>query len=310
MDFEGNRALENNVKNRELIGTLLVVLAGISWGMTGIFVRYFSGLGLSSLQITVFKIAFAALAMLAYCLVFDRDALKIKKCDIWVFAGAGFISMDFFTICYFSTIQSTSLSVAAVLLYLAPAIVMLMSIPLFGEKISALKCVSCALAFAGCVLTAGIIGSGTAISASSLVTGVLSAFGYALYSIFGQISINRGYGPMTMTTYTFLFATVGTLFLLKPAEIAEAASKTSLPVFIGALALMSAVVTLIPYTVYTIGLTYIRPSKASIIASVEPVTATIVGAIVFKEFPDVFGIIGIVCVLGAVVLLNIRKNGT
>lgn len=301
--------MESNVKNRELIGTLLVVLAGISWGMTGIFVRYFTELGLSSLQITVFKIAFAALAMLAYCLVFDRDALKIKKCDIWVFAGAGFISMDFFTICYFSTIQSTSLSVAAVLLYLAPAIVMLMSIPLFGEKISALKCVSCALAFAGCVLTAGIIGSGTAIPMMSLVTGVLSAFGYALYSIFGQFSINRGYGPMTMTTYTFLFATVGALFLLKPAEIAEAASKTSLPVFIGVLALMSAVVTLIPYTVYTIGLTYIRPSKASIIASVEPVTATIVGAIVFKEFPDVFGIIGIVCVLGAVVLLNIRKNG-
>lgn len=300
--------MEKTVKNRELIGTLLVVLAGISWGVTGIFVRYFTELGLSSLQITVFKIAFAALVMLLYCLVFNRDALKIEKRDIWVFAGAGFISMDFFTICYFSTIQSTSLSVAAVLLYVAPAIVMLMSIPLFGEKLSILKCISCVLAFIGCVLTAGIIGSGTAIPAASLATGLLSAFGYALYSIFGQIALNKGYQPMTMTTYTFLFATVGALFLLKPAEVAEAASKTSAPVFVGVLMLMSIVVSLLPYILYTNGLTYIRPSKASIIASVEPVTATVVGALVFHEIPDLFGFIGILCVLGAVVLLNIKKT--
>lgn len=302
--------MEIKSKNRELIGTLLVVLAGISWGMTGIFVRYFSSLGLSSLLITVFKIAFASIVMLLYCLAFKREALKIAPRDIWIFAGAGFISMDFFTICYFSTIQSTSLSVAAVLLYLAPAIVMLMSIPLFGEKLDALKCISCVFAFAGCVLTAGIIGSETAIPVKSLFTGVMSAFGYALYSIFGQISINRGYGPMTMTTYTFLFATVGALFFFDPAEVADAANKTSMPTFLGVLLLMSMVVSLIPYVLYTNGLTYIRPSKTSIIASVEPVTATIIGAVVFGEFPDVYGFVGIACVLGAVVLLNIRSSET
>lgn len=295
------------MKNRELTGTLLVIIAGVSWGMTGLFVRYFTGLGLSSLQISVFKIVFAALAMLIYCFAFNREALKIKKRDIWIFAGAGFVSMDFFTICYFSTIQSTSLSVAAVMLYLAPAIVMLLSIPFFGERLNVLKCISCVLAFVGCVLTAGIIGSATAIPTSSLITGILSAFGYALYSIFSQFSINRGYQPMTMTTYTFLFATLGLMFFLKPSEIAEAASGTSVPLFMGILLLMSLIVTLLPYTVYTIGLTYIRPSKASIIASVEPVTATVVGAIAFSEFPDAFGVAGIICVLSAVVLLNIRK---
>lgn len=300
--------MEKNIKNRELMGTMLVVLAGVSWGMTGIFVRYFTRLGLSSLQITVFKIAFAALVMLLYCLLFNRNALKINVRDIWIFAGAGFISMDFFTICYFNTIQNTSLSVAAVLLYLAPAIVMLISIPLFGERLSILKCVSCVLAFAGCFLTAGIIGSGTAIPTSSLITGVLAAFGYALYSIFGQISLNKGYAPMTMTTYTFLFASLGAMFFIRPVEIAEAAAEVTVPVLIGMLILMSVVVTLFPYIVYTNGLTYIRPSKASIIASVEPVTATIIGAVLFKEIPDIFGFVGILCVLGAIVLLNIRKS--
>ena len=303
MENQGNKN-----KSTELIGSVFVIIAGVLWGVTGIFVRYFTSLGISSLQITVFKIGIAAIVMLLYCLIFNRKMLKIKLKDIWIFAGAGFISMDFFTYCYFSTIQTTSLSVAAVLLYAAPAMVMLMSVIFFKEKLSVIKCVSCVLAFLGCVLTAGIIGSGASIPMTSLATGLLSAFGYALYSIFGQFAINRGYKPLTMTTYTFLFATLGSLIFFRPAEVAESVSKTSMPMFFLMIALMSITVSLLPYIFYTTGLTKIRPSKASIIASVEPVTATIIGALVFAEYPDILGILGILCVIGAVVLLNTKKS--
>ncbi|MDD6807147.1 MAG: DMT family transporter [Oscillospiraceae bacterium] len=294
---------------RELVGTLLVVAAATSWGLTGIFVRYFTSLGLSSLQITVFKIFFASIVLLIYCLIFNREALKINLKDIWIFAGAGLISMDFFSVCYFSTIQSTSLSVAAVLLYGAPAIVMLMSAVLFKDKITLIKVLACAVAFLGCFFTAGIIGSGTTIPFNAFCTGILSAFGYALYSIFGQISINKGYKPITMTTYTFLFAAVGTMTFFRPSEIVAAAGRTSTIKFVLVMVLMSFIVSLLPYILYTNGLTFIKPSKASIIASVEPVAATVVGAVVFSEMPDVFGFIGIVCVVTAVVLLNLNSSG-
>lgn len=295
-------------EKNELIGTLLVVAAATSWGLTGIFVRYFTGLGLSSLQITVFKMLFAAVVLVLYCLIFNREAFKINPKDIWVFAGAGFISMDFFSVCYFSTIQKTSLSVAAVLLYAAPAIVMLISAVLFKDKITLVKVLACVVAFLGCVFTAGIIGSGEGIPTNALVTGLLSAFGYALYSIFGQISINKGYKPVTMTTYTFLFATVGSMTFFHPSEVFAAAEKTSSIKFVLIMVLMSFVVSLLPYILYTTGLTFIKPSKASIIASVEPVAATIVGAIVFAEYPDIFGFLGILCVVMAVVLLNINTK--
>lgn len=297
--------MEKDVR-KDLLGSVLVIAAGVFWGLTGIFVRFFTNLGLSSMQITVFKIAFAALLLLFYCLIADRNLLKVKLRDLWVFVCAGIISLDFFTICYFSTIQSTSLSVAAVLLYAAPAFVMLFSVLFFGEKLSVQKCVSCAIAFLGCFLVSGMLGGSVSISLRALGTGLLSAIGYALYSIFGDVALKKGYKPVTITTYTFIFASFGLLFIIKPDEIVAAAAKTSLPIFIFMMLLISVTVSLLPYICYTIGLTYIRPSKASIIASVEPVTATVVGAVAFREYPDIYGVVGILCVVGAIVLLNVK----
>ena len=295
------------MKNKEWQGILLVVVAGILWGTTGTFVRTFTKLGLSSLQISVFKVIVAALILFLYTLIFKRDMLKIKFRDIWVFIASGIISLDFFTFCYFTTIQNTSLSVAAVLLYTAPAFVMLMSAVLFKEKVTVQKIIACLMAFIGCVLTAGVVGNGFSVPGKYLLTDVLSGIGYALYSIFGEIALRKGYKPLTVTTYTFLFATVGFMFIIKPKEIMAAADKApSYFWFFGLLTVMSIVVSLMPYVCYTNGLTRVNPSKASIIASVEPITATLIGTFVFKEYPDIYGVLGIVCVVAAIVLLNIR----
>lgn len=293
-------------KNSQIAGTLQVMLAGMLWGTTGTFVRFFTNIGLSTTQVSVFKIAFAAVILLLFSLIYDKSLLKVAPKDLWIFACAGIISLDFFTVCYFSTIASTSLSVAAVLLYSSPVIVLVLSAILFGDKITPVKVAACIIAFVGCFMCAGLIGSGTSISTRSLITGLLSALGYGLYSIFGQIGMNKGYKPLTVTTYTFLFAAIGCLVLVSPSEISEAMAQTTPIKFIGMAVLISVVVSLLPYIFFTRGLQLVSPSKASIIASIEPVTATVVGILVFKEFPDVFGYIGIALVLCAIVLLNIK----
>ena len=73
---------------------------------------------------------------------------------------------------------------------------------------------------------------------------------------------------------------------------------------------MSVTVSLAPYLLYTNGLKRTSPGTASITASIEPVTATVVGALVFHELPDLYGYIGIALVLGAIVLLNINTSKT
>lgn len=291
-----------------LLGTVLVLLAGICWGTSGIFVRQFTDWNLTTMQQTFFKVCIAGIFMLLYCVIFDRSVLKVKLKDLWIFLGAGVFSLTFFTWCYFSTIQATSLSTAAILLYLAPTIVMLLSAVLFKERITKTKVIACVAAFAGCVFVSGIIGNATPLPVRALITGLLSALGYAFYSIFSQLALNRGYNPMTISTYAFLFATVTAVPFLHPAQIAPTIAEVTPFKFFGLLATMSVVVSLAPYLLYTNGLKRTTPGTASITASIEPVTATVIGALVFHEWPDLFGYLGIALVLAAILLLNINHS--
>ena len=66
--------------------------------------------------------------------------------------------------------------------------------------------------------------------------------------------------------------------------------------------------TVIPYITYTLGLTAMENSKASIIASVEPVAATVLGILVFHEKMTISNLIGIVLVIGAIVVCNVEGS--
>ncbi len=301
---------KNTPDKTSLLGTLFVMIAGISWGTSGLFVRYFTSLGMSAMQLTLFKCFIPGVVLLLFCGLFRRDVLKVKLKDLWVFICLGVVSLTFFTWCYFSTIQAASMSAAAILLYLAPTLVMLMSAALFREKITANKAVACVLAFAGCVCVSGFLGNAAPLPFRAIVTGLLSALGYALYSIFGQIALNKGYDPLTLPVYAFLFAGLSALPFAHPAEIAAAASGTSPLKFWGMLVLMACMVSLLPYICYSNGLLRSTPGRASITASIEPVTATVLGALFFHELPDLWGYLGIALVIGAILLLNVNISKT
>ena len=64
----------------------------------------------------------------------------------------------------------------------------------------------------------------------------------------------------------------------------------------------------LPYLLYTFGLSGLETGKASILASFEPVVATLVGIFVFHETLTPLSALGCVCVLSAVVLLNLKRR--
>ena len=137
-----------------------VLAAGTLWGIMGIFVRKLGTYGFSSIQIASLRIIFGALIFLAITVIWKRELLKIEIRDIGLFPGMGLVSLLLFTICYFTTINMASLSVAAILLYTSPIWVMLMSLVCFKEKMTKRKVLAAAMAFGGCVLVSGV-GSGT-----------------------------------------------------------------------------------------------------------------------------------------------------
>lgn len=291
---------------RKHIAALCVAAAGFLWGIIGIFVRIFTQAGLSPMQTAAVRITVTAVIMTAGLLIFNRRLLFIRFRHIWCFIGTGLISIVMFTYCYFRTIGLTSLSAAAVLLYTAPVMVMAMSAVLFGEKVTVIKIVACAAAFAGCILVSGVIGS-ERISAEAVITGLLSAFGYALYSIFGRYALGYGYHPLTITAYTFIFACAGVLPLCGLPDIADKLAAGGFRII--ALGVLLGVLTAaLPYFLYTAGLAKTEPGRASVIASVEPAVATLAGILFFNETPTSGGFCGIALVITAVILMNFKKE--
>ena len=284
---------------------MFVLSAGTLWGVMGVFVRKLGTYGFSPLQIACLRILFGAVLFLLITAVFRRDLLKIQPRDVGLFLGMGLISLLLFTVCYFTTISLASLSVAAILLYTSPIWVMLMSAVCFREKITRRKLLCAAMAFGGCVLVSGI-GSAASLSPMVIVTGLLSAVGYGLYSIFGTFAL-RKYQPLTVTTYAFLFGAAGALLLCNPAQIARVICESGQPGRLVLLITVTAFVTaVLPYLLYTVGLSHMRASAAAIMASIEPVVATAAGALVFGEALTIPAFIGIALVLAAIVVLNAR----
>ena len=299
-----------NLADRKQFAPLLVVLAGMCWGIIGLFSKQLSADGFSPLQIAFIRVGIATVLVWLYLFIFNRGKLKIKFRDIWMFIGTGVLSLVFFSVMYFSAIQMTTLSIAAVLLYTAPCFVLIMSAIIFHEKITTKKTIAMLMAFLGCICTTGLFkaffaGSGIGgVSLIGILLGIGSGFGYALYSIFGTAALKK-YDSVTVTAYTFLFAAVTMLPFCVNRE------------FFGLIqhgpALMNAVFiaifsTIVPYLLYTQGLKDTEPGKASVLAFSEPLTATLTGLIVFKEALTLGGIIGILLIFFSIVFLNTKEK--
>ena len=283
-----------------------IIAAGCMWGSMGIWVRRCTAAGLDSMQILALRVSVTSVIMAVFLFIYNRKLLKIRLNDLWCFLGTGVCSIVFFGYCYNRTIVLASLSVAAILLYTAPIFVMIMSRFLFGEKLSAKKVTALFLAFAGCVCVTGILSGTSAVSTAGILTGLGSGFGYALYSIFSRFALEREYHPFTITLYTFVCATAAVLFLTDWSTLGAFLTETPTNFLYGIG--YGIVTTVLPYILYTYGLSRVENSRASIMATVEPVVATVIGVLVFHEKMTVMGAVGVILVLAALVILNGKQG--
>lgn len=292
---------------KERKSAFCVVTAGVLWGIIGIFIKNLSAGGLDSFQITGIKMMIAAPFYILFLLIRDKSKLKIKLKDIWIFFGTGIVSVTLFSFFYFYTMVQSEASVAVVLLYTSPVFIMILSALLFREKITVRKLTALVLTVSGCVLVAGVIGSGYRITPFILFTGLCSGLFYGLYTIFGTVGL-RKYDTMTVTVYTFIFGFLSTIPFSRPAETFRTLQHN--PRLLLFCAGVSIICTVLPYFFYTKGLEGTEPGKASILVAVEPLVGSVIGMTVFGESHSILKILGILLILAAIVILNTSSEKT
>ncbi len=286
-------------------GFVFIACTCILWGASGLFVRTLSPYGFSAMQITALRIGISFLLLALYCLFRDRSAFCAKPTELLLYALSG-IGLFGTSGAYFASMQLTSISTAVVLMYLAPVPVMIFSVLFLGERMNAQKGASVALMLLGCALVSGITG-GLVANLPGVLMGLLAGFSYAGYNILTKIQMRRGCSATSATLYTFLFAGLFALGLCRPWQLPALFAPSPLPIalIVAALALFTCV---LPYLLYSSALKLLPVGTASALAIIEPMSASLLAFIFYRESISLPCGIGIVLILTSVLLLGLCEN--
>ncbi len=283
-----------------------VILAGVLWGLVGPVTKCLRDMGLDPLQISALRWVFSGIIMFFGVLIIDKNLLKVRIRDLWWFVCTGILCVFLGSTLYFVTMPLATTAVANILMYTSPVWIMLFSIILFKERITLKKVVSLILAVVGCAFATGALnGGGFRITPLGIITGLFSGLFYGLYSIFGKFVLKK-YDTITVTLYTVIFSGIGALFTLNFAETPAiiAANPTSL-IYLATLVILMSIA---PYTLYTLGLKHTPATRASIFSCIEPVTSAIMGTLVMSEPFSLNQLVGIIMILAAGLLLQIKNK--
>lgn len=290
------------------LSVLFVLISGTCWAGMTIFVRMLRDLGLGTLDVVLVRCAMTSLLLFLLLLITDRGKLKLKLKDLWIFILDAVVTVLLFNYCYFRAVNSMSIAVAVVLLYISPAFVMLLSALILKEKITRQKVFALLLMLAGTIFVTGILGSRQSVTLAGFLLGIGAAVFYAMISIINPIAIRRGYSGATITFYTYLFAMVGALFVADRGLVFRTVTASGGNFL---LALGFAIVsTVLPFILYNTALKYIEPSRAAIICSIEPIVGTLISVFLYHEPMTALMILGILLIMAGIICCNLKPKGS
>ena len=279
---------------------LYIFLAGILWGGIGLFVKELSALGASPDVICTMRMISAFVIMFAFAFIkHGKRVILTDKKALFFCALLGIISNGLFNIFYTASIKINGMGIACVLMYTAPVFTAAASRLIFREKFSGLKIFALTLNIAGCIMT--VTGGNLSLSAlnfTGLLMGLGSGFGYGMAAVFGRLAGSRTDSVIT-SMYSYFFASIFLCVFLRPDFVPVIDSAKIL----GWGFLYGLIPTALAYLIYYDAVSKIHDtSRVPVIASIEPVTAVLLGLLLYGENLGLGNFAGMIVVLVSIAL--------
>ena len=302
--------LENNsvqIHMKQKRGYLFILIAGILWGSIGFFVTLLKNQGADSSTIAFLRIGVGAVLLVPMMLAMGGTKIfRIDKKGLFICFLLGLLSQAMFNFSYNVSIENVGVATASVLLYTSPIFVCIMSRIVFKEKIGLFKVLALGINVLGCVLTV-TNGDFSTISFSPLgvAAGLCAGFLYALMTILSKPTTGK-YNSLTILFYSFMFGALFLAIISKPwNNISEIYSTQFLLTAAG----YGLIPTVGSYFFYMKGLgCKVETSKVPVVASIETVVAAFIGILVFHEASGFVKMMGIICVVISIALMNSSKE--
>ena len=291
------------MKKNDNTGMLSTFVGGTLWGINGVMGNYlFLNKNVTTPWLIPYRLILAGFLLLGY-LYYKKgskifDVLKNPK-DLFQIVLFGFIGMLGTQYTYFSAIQFSNAAIATVLTYFGPTLVLIYMCLREKRKPLKYEIVSICLSSFGVFLLAthGDITS-LQISFKALVWGILSALSVVFYTVQPE-SLLKKYGASIVVAWGMMIGGIFITFVTKPWNISVTFD------FVTFLVLMLIIVfgTIIAFILYLTGVNIIGPTKASIIACIEPVAATICAILFLGVTFDFLDLIGFICIISTIFIV-------
>lgn len=284
-------------------GYIYLLISGAFWGSAGMFLSFLSDRGLSAIEVAFFNLGSAALFLFVYNIATSGiSAFKIPQKALLRLVFTGFVSEFLYDIAYINAVEMIGVGPSAVLLYTSPIFACIMAAICFKEKITLQKIAAIALNIVGCILavTGGNLGFGL-LAPLGVMLGIAAGFLYACVTILGKYNTGE-VDPGIVTFYNFFFGFCFMCLLARPWTFDKGIF--NIPVIILGL-LCGTFGAAIPYLFYMHGMKKpVEASRATVFASLEPVVAMVLGALVFEEHVNAISFLGVAVIVSSIAIMN------
>ncbi len=290
---------------KELKGYMMVMGASLFWGGSATAAKFLLNRQLDTLLIVQTRVTFACLLLLPYLILSKPGALHVRPRDLWQFALLGILGVAGSNFTYYFAIKESTVATAILIQYTAPLLVIAYAAYSGEEKITAVKVIAATISLLGCFLAVGAYNfSLLTISPLGLVSAISSVFTWAFMNVYTRHLLSR-YSLWTVMFYAIASASAFWLIIQPPWAIAGLDLTADVW---GGLVVLSIFSVLIPHSLYFSGLRYVVASRAIITSTLEPIVAIVTAAIVLGEYLAFGQTIGALFVIGAIVLLQLRRE--
>ena len=281
------------------------MVAAIMWASSGVAGKALFAGGITPFELVQVRVTVSTLLLALFLSLYSRNLFRIRIKDLGYFFLLGGVAMALVQVTYFYAISKIQVAAAIFIQYLAPVMVAFFSICFWKERLTPTKFLSLVISLAGCYLVVGGYNLHLMqMNRVGILCGLASAICFATYTLFGERGMHR-YSPWTVLFYAFLFATFTWHIIYPPFQYLRAGYSLNQW---GWLLYISVIGTLIPFALFFVGVNFIRSTRASITATLEPISAGFFAYLFLGEVLEPLQIVGGAMVVGAIVLLQLKRE--
>jgi drug/metabolite transporter (DMT)-like permease len=298
-------------------GYTVALLSALLLSTTAIFIRQLTQVHmLPPVVLATWRDGFVAATLLLILGIARRRLLRVNHRSLRYFTIYGLV-LAIFNVTWTYSVALNGAAVSTVLVYCSAGFTALLAWWLLKELLDWVKIVAVVLSLGGCVLVSGATDPAAwGNNAFGIFTGLFSGLCYAVYSLMGRSSAQRGLNPWTTVLYTFGMAACfllifGSVSRLLPGTAADSANLLRLGddyAGWGILLLLAAGPTMLGFGLYNMSLGYLPSSVANLLLTSEPVFTAVIAYFVFGEVLDSLQIAGSLMILAGVVFLRIHEG--